>query len=115
MDDDKLSQESICGSESNFAEPKIDDNASPPDTAQKKSRRRDQGRLHAVRDSVLSRGLLGDPDASTAKIRGKLRRLEAGVASRLRPQGVLGRLFFDRCFAMRAAADPARTPRGRKG
>ncbi len=95
MYDDKLSQESTCGSQSNSAEPKIDDNARPPNTAQRNGGRTDQGRLHAMRDSVLIRGLLETLTQCGENAR-KLRRLEAGYRSDLRPKGVWGRLFFDR-------------------
>ena len=98
MADDKLRQESTCGSDSNSAEPKIDDNVRPPNTAQKNGGRTDQGRLHAVRDSVLSRGLLETLTRYGENPR-KLRRMESELRAVLKPQGPVGNLFFDRFFS----------------
>src|SRR5208283_162416 len=98
MADDKLSPESTFSSESNSAEPKIDDNARPPNTAQKNGGRTDQGLLHAVRDSVLSRGLLETLTRYGENPR-KLRGMEAELRSALKPKGPLGKLLFGRFWS----------------
>jgi hypothetical protein len=60
--------------------------------------RKDKGRLHAVRDSVLSRGLLEILTRYGENPR-KLRRMEAELRADLRPAGPLGNLIYGRFWS----------------
>jgi hypothetical protein len=60
--------------------------------------RKDQGRLHAVRNSVLSRGLL-ETLAGFGESPRALRRIEAELRAQLKPSGPLGELLFDRFWS----------------
>lgn len=61
-------------------------------------KRTDRGRLHVVRNSVLSRGLLEALRRNGTNIR-SLREMERGLRDALRPRGPLGQMFFDRFWA----------------
>ena len=67
-------------------------------TGQRHGGRTDQGRLHAVRDSVLSRGLLETLTRYGENPR-KLRRMEAELRAVLKPKGPLGNLLFGRFWS----------------
>ena len=64
----------------------------------KNGARTDQGRLHAVRDSVLSRGLL-ETLTRYGENRRTLRRMEAQLRTVLKPAGALGTLLFARLWS----------------
>ena len=73
---------------------------SPPDlprTSQKKGRRTDRGRLHAMRDCA-DRGLL-ETLCKCGENRRSLRRMEAELRAELKPAGPLGKLLFDRFWS----------------
>jgi hypothetical protein len=67
-------------------------------TGQRNGGRTDQGRLHAVRDSVLSRGLL-ETLTRYGENPKKLRRMEAELRTVLKPEGPLGKLLFGRFWS----------------
>ena len=69
-----------------------------PRTQQRKGGRTDQGRRHAARDSVLSRGLLELLSRHGENLR-TLRRMKAELRGVLKPEGSLGKLFFDRFWS----------------
>jgi hypothetical protein len=102
MDDESsdriVSQQSPGGSEDNSSEPRLDNQAKLPRTGERNGGRTDQGRLHAARDSVLSRGLLETLTRYGENPR-KLRRMEAELRTVLRPAGALGSLLFDRFWS----------------
>ncbi len=58
-------------------------------------RRKDRGRRHAVRGSVLSRSLIQALEERGENIR-TLKKIETELRAVLKPEGALGRLFFDR-------------------
>jgi hypothetical protein len=60
--------------------------------------RKDRGRLHGGRNSVLSRALLEVLRRDGENIR-KLRAMEGALRKALRPEGPLAEVFFDRFFA----------------
>jgi hypothetical protein len=98
MSDSIVSQQSPGGSEDNSSEPKLDNQAKLPRTGGRNGGRTDQGRLHAVRDSVLSRGLLETLTRYGENPR-KLRRMEVELRTVLRPAGPLGNLLFGRFWS----------------
>ena len=67
----------------------------PPKEA---SERKDRGRRHAVRGSVLSRSLIQTLERLGENVRA-LRKIESELRATLKPRGALGRLFFDRFWA----------------
>jgi hypothetical protein len=74
---------------------------SPPDlprTGQKKGRRTDRGRLHAMRDSPSSRGLL-ETLCKCGENRRSVRRMEAELRAELKPAGPLERLLVDQLWS----------------
>jgi hypothetical protein len=93
-----VSHQSPDGSENNPSEPKLENQDKLPKTGQRTGGRTDQGRLHAVRDSVLSRGLLETLTRYGENPR-KLRRMERELRTVLKPEGPLGKLFFDRFWS----------------
>jgi hypothetical protein len=70
----------------------------PESPAKEASERRDRGRRHAVRGSVLSRILIQTLERHGENVR-MLRRMENELRATLKPKGALGRLFFDRFWA----------------
>jgi hypothetical protein len=79
-------------------EPKLDNQAELPRTRPRNGGRTDQGRLHAVRNSVLSRGLL-ETLCRCGENRRSLRRMEAELRAVLKPTGPLGNLLFGRFWS----------------
>jgi hypothetical protein len=70
----------------------------PESLAKEAPGRKDRGCLHAVRGSVLSRGLLHTLQRLGENVR-TLRRMESGLRADLKPKGALGRLIFDQFWA----------------
>lgn len=64
----------------------------------KSSGRKDRGRRHVVRGSVLSRSLIQTLERLGENVRA-LKKMESELRATLKPQGALGRLFFDRFWA----------------
>lgn len=62
------------------------------------SRRKDRGRRHAGRGSVLSRSLIQALEQRGENIRA-LKKIESELRADLKPQGALGRFLFDRFWA----------------
>jgi hypothetical protein len=94
-----VSQHSPDGRENNNpSQPKLDNQEKLSRTGQRNGGRTDQGRLHAVRDSVLSRGLLETLTRYGENPR-KLRRMEAELRTELKPKGPLGKLLFGRFWS----------------
>ena len=86
------------GSENNHSEPKLANQQKLPRTGQRNGGRTDKGRLHAARDSVLSRGLL-ETLTRYGENPKKLRRMESELRAVLKPKGPVGNLFFGRFFS----------------
>lgn len=76
-------------------DPKEEHEFSPVQGRKESPKRKDQGKLHATRNSVLSRGLLEALRHHGQNIR-QLRDMERALRSTLRPHGPLGELFFGR-------------------
>ena len=93
MDDDLVIQQATSCNESSPNELKPDNDAKRP--KHKNGGRKDRGRLHAVRDSVLTRGLMEILTRYGENLR-KLRRMEAELRTALKPEGPLGSLLFGR-------------------
>ena len=70
----------------------------PASPAKESSERKDRGRRHAVRGSVLSRCLLQTLERHGENVR-VLRKIESELRATLKPKGALGRLLFDRFWA----------------
>jgi hypothetical protein len=70
----------------------------PESLAKEAPGRKDRGCLHAVRGSVLSRGLLHILQRHGENVR-TLRRFERGLRADLKPKGALGQLLFDQFWA----------------
>ncbi len=70
----------------------------PASPAKEASERKDRGRRHAVRGSVLSRSLLQTLERHGENVRA-LKKIESELRATLKPKGALGRLFFDRFWA----------------
>jgi hypothetical protein len=70
----------------------------PESLAKEAPGRKDRGCLHAVRGSVLSRGLLHSLQRLGENVR-TLRRMESGLRADLKPKGALGQLIFDQFWA----------------
>ncbi len=98
MSDHIGSQQSTDCNEDTSAEPELPNQAEPPRTGRRNGGRTDQGRLHTVRDSVLSRGLL-ETLCRRGENRRSLRRMEAELRAELKPTGPLGNLLFSRFFS----------------
>jgi hypothetical protein len=98
MSDIIRGQQSSGCIDDNSAEPKLNNQAELPRTRPRNGGRRDQGRLHAVRNSVLSRGLLETLSRCGENPR-KLRRMEAELRAYLKPTGPLGNLLFSRFWS----------------
>ncbi len=64
----------------------------------KTKKRQDHGRMHAVRNSLLTRGLLNALRGHGQNMR-QLRETERALRNALRPSGPLGDLFFDKFWA----------------
>jgi len=79
-------------------EPKVDNQPKLLRTGKRKGARTDQGRLHAVRDSALSRRLL-ETLCRCGENRRSLRRMEAELRAELKPIGPLGNLLFGRFWS----------------
>lgn len=67
-------------------------------TAKKASERKDRGRCHAIRGSVLSRSLMQTLERHGENVR-SLRKIESELRATFKPRGPLGRLLFDRFWA----------------
>ena len=93
-----VSQQPPGGSQNDPSEAKLDNQEKLPRTGQRNRGRTDQGRLHAVRDSVLSRGLLETLTRYGENPR-KLRGMEAELRTVLKPEGPLGKLLFGRFWS----------------
>jgi hypothetical protein len=76
-------------------DPKEEHEFSPVQDRKESPKRKDRGKLHATRNSVLSRGLLEALRHHGQNIR-QLREMERALRATLRPTGPLGELFFDR-------------------
>ena len=70
----------------------------PKSPAKEAAGRKDRGRRHAVRGSVLSRSLIQTLERHGENVRA-LKKMEGELRATLKPQGALGRLFFDRFWA----------------
>lgn len=81
-------------SRSNSSEP----SEVPKPPAKEASERKDRGRRHAVRGSVLSRSLIQTLERLGENVRA-LRKIESELRASLKPRGALGRLLFDRFWA----------------
>jgi hypothetical protein len=86
-----------CG-EDNSPEPKLPKQSDQPKSLRENGRRTDHGRLHAVRNSVLSRGLLEILTRYGENPR-TLRRMERELRAELKPTSALGNLFFNRFWS----------------
>ena len=97
-----VSQHSPERSENYSPQLKLGKQAGLPRTEQRNGGRTDQGRLHAVRDSVLCRGLQETLSRYGENPR-TLRRMKADLRTALKPKGPLGNLLFDRfwCCVLR--------------
>ena len=70
----------------------------PESTAKEAGERKDRGRRHAIRGSVLSRSLIQTLERQGENVRA-LRKIESELRASLKPRGALGRLLFDRFWA----------------
>jgi hypothetical protein len=93
-----VSQPSSGCREDSSADPKLDNQAELPRPGRRNDGRTDQGKPHAVRDSILSRGLL-ETLCRNGENRRSLRRMEAELRAELKPTGPLGNLLFSRFWS----------------
>jgi hypothetical protein len=76
----------------------VETSEAPESPKREAGERKDQGRRHAVRGSVLSRSLIQTLERLGENVRA-LRKIESELRATLKPRGALGRLFFDRFWA----------------
>jgi hypothetical protein len=76
----------------------VETSEAPESPAKDAAGRKDRGRRHAVRGSVLNRSLIQTLERLGENVRA-LKSIEGELRTTLKPQGALGRLFFDRFWA----------------
>lgn len=74
------------------------DEASRPSDPQEPKKRKDRGRLHSTRNSLLCRGLLETLQRNGQNLK-PLRAMEKALRDTLLPTGPLAELFFDKFWA----------------